>query len=386
LKSTQLKSTQLKSTQRIALAHDYLTQRGGAERVAAIMGEAFPGAPLYTTLYEPTETFPDFAGLDVRTSAANRSSILRRYHRLAFPVLAPVVNGMTVDADLLLVSSSGWAHGIRCTGRKVVYCHAPARWLYQRERYLGPRDGLRAVQRVRRAAAATAVATLGAPLRSWDRQQALGANRYVVNSTVVQQAVLEAYGLHAEVLPPPPAMLPVGEVEPLDGIERPFLLCVARLLPYKNVAQIIEATKLAGTFDLVVVGQGPDRERLLTITGDDQRIHLLGAVSDSALRWLYSECTALVAASYEDYGLSPLEAASFGKPTVALRAGGFLDTIDEFVNGVFFAEPEPAAIAGAISELSRRCWDVTAISRHAQSFSHNRFVERLRAIVTEELA
>jgi glycosyltransferase involved in cell wall biosynthesis len=293
---------------------------------------------------------------------------------------------MTVDADLLLVSSSGWAHGIRCTGRKVVYCHAPARWLYQRDRYLGPRDGLPAGQRIRRAAAAAAVAILGAPLRSWDRRQALSADRYLVNSTVVRQAVREAYGVDAEVLPPPPAMLPDGEAEPLEGLERPFILCVARLLPYKNVAQVIQATKLASDLDLVVVGGGPDLDRLLGIIGNDPRIHLAGAVSDSALRWLYRECTALVAASYEDYGLSPLEAASFGKPTAALRAGGFLDTIEEAVNGVFFTEPEPAAIARALGEIRQRDWDVAAITRHAEGFGRERFIDRLRVIVAEELA
>jgi glycosyltransferase involved in cell wall biosynthesis len=376
----------LEQTCRIALAHDYLTQRGGAERVAAIMAHAFPTAPLYTTLYEPGGTFPDFAKLDIRTSAANRSGLLRRYHRLAFPVLAPVVSSMSVDADLLLASSSGWAHGIRCTGRKVIYCHAPARWLYQCDRYLGPREGLRAGQRVRRAAALTAVTAFGSQLRSWDRRQALGADRYLVNSTVVKQAVREAYGVDAEVLPPPPAMLPNGDATPLAGIERPFLLCVARLLPYKNVAQVIEAAKLVSDLDLVVVGVGPDRARLLGIIRNKPGIHLVGAVSDSELRWLYRECTALIAASYEDYGLSPLEAASFGKPTAALQAGGFLDTIDESVNGVFFAEPDPTAIAQALAELRRRDWDGTTIARHANGFSQERFINRLHAIVAEELA
>jgi glycosyltransferase involved in cell wall biosynthesis len=100
---------------------------------------------------------------------------------------------------------------------------------------------------------------------------------------------------------------------------------------------------------------------------------------------LYQECSGLVAASYEDYGLSPLEAASFGKPTAALKAGGFLDTIDESVNGVFFTEPEPTAIAQAISDLRRRRWDLTAIARHAKGFSRDRFIDRLRVIVAEEL-
>ena len=65
-------------------------------------------------------------------------------------------------------------------------------------------------------------------------------------------------------------------------------------------------------------------------------------MTDAQLRWLYANCRALVAASHEDFGLTPLEAASFGKPTAALRWGGFLDTIDEGRNGIFFDEPTPA--------------------------------------------
>src|SRR5688572_8459830 len=152
----------------VALAHDYITQRGGAERVAAIMAEAFPRAPMYTTLYEPRTTFGEFATLDIRTSALNWLPLLRRDHRLALPVLAPVVSRMIVDADVLLASSSGWAHGIGCTGRKIIYCHAPARWLYQRDRYLGGAEGLRWPQRARRALAGGSVGVLGAPLRVWD--------------------------------------------------------------------------------------------------------------------------------------------------------------------------------------------------------------------------
>jgi glycosyltransferase involved in cell wall biosynthesis len=369
----------------VALAHDYITQRGGAERVAAIMAEAFPRAPMYTTLYEPGTTFGDFAALDIRTSALNWIPLLRRDHRLALPVLAPVVSRMIVDADVLLASSSGWAHGIGCTGRKIIYCHAPARWLYQRDRYLGSAEGLRWPQRARRSLAAGSVGVLDAPLRVWDRRQAAGADRYLVNSTVIKQAVLDAYGIEAEVLPPPPAMSKPGPVQPILGLDRPFALCVARLLPYKNVAQVVQAFRGLNDLDLVVVGEGPDQQRLTGLTVGNRRIHLLGTIADSQLRWLYGECVALVAASYEDFGLSPLEAAVFGKPTVALRAGGYLDTIDESVNGVFFEAPLPGQIRAAVVAALERRWSGEAIEAHAERFGRRRFIERLRTVVSEEL-
>lgn len=364
----------------VALAHDYVTQRGGAERVVAIMAEAFPGAPLYTSLYDPEGTFAEFASLDIHTSALNHIPVLRRDHRLALPLLAPVVSRMTVDADVLLASSSGWAHAMQCTGRKIVYCHAPARWLYQQDRYLGPSEGS-TTQRTRRLAAAVALKMLAPGLRAWDAKHAHTADRYLVNSTVIAAAVRDAYGIDAEVLPPPPAMSPDGPVEPAAGVSTPFVLCVARLLPYKNVDAVIRAVDGVDGLGLVVVGRGPDEQRLRELSRANPAVHILGGVSEEVLRWLYANTLGLVAASYEDFGLTPLEAAAFGKPTAALHGGGYLDTIDPAVNGLFFEAPRPEVIRAAVTSLGTRDWDAIAIERHADGFGKARFVERLRGVV-----
>ncbi|GAA3664854.1 glycosyltransferase [Microbacterium marinilacus] len=358
----------------VALAHDYLTQRGGAERVALSMGRAFPGAPLYTTLYEPSQTFPEFGALDVRPSSLNRLSPLRRSHRLALPLLAHDVDAIRVDADVLLVSSSGWAHGMRSSGRKVVYCHAPARWLYQTQRYASGGS-------MRGAATRAAVATLGYGLRRWDREAARSADRYLVNSTVIQRAVRDVYGIEAEVVPPPAACRPAGEEDPDPTIEPGFLLVVARLLPYKNVDAVVRAAGLLGDVDVVVVGAGPDRDRLQSMAGP--RVRFAGTVTDARLRWLYRHASALVAASYEDYGLAPLEAGAFGRPAIALRDGGFLDTVREGVSGVFFDTPEAEPIARAIERARATAWDAATIAAHADSFSEESFIDRLRTVVAD---
>ena len=106
----------------------------------------------------------------------------------------------------------------------------------------------------------------------------------------------------------------------------------------------------------------------------------VGRVTDTELRWLYANCRALVAASYEDFGLTPLEAAGFGKPTAALRFGGFLDTVEEARTGVFFDEPTPRAIAAALRELLATSWSAETAIASAARFSEERFVERLRAV------
>ncbi|MCK0118389.1 glycosyltransferase [Isoptericola sp. S6320L] len=369
----------------VALAHDYATQRGGAERVALLLAEAFPGSPLYTTLHDPDGTFPEFARLDLRTSRLDRSGVLRRNHRLALPLLAGAVDGQRVDADVLVASSTGWAHGYRGARRTVVYCHAPARWLYQRDRYLGPPGGGLA-RSARRAVVAAGLGAVTPGLRRWDVAAAGRADAYLVNSTVTQRAVREAYGIDAEVLPPPPAMLPVGPEQEVPALEPGFLLCVARLLPYKNVDVVIEAAQAAGR-ELVVVGAGPDRARLATLaarSGGTGRVHLMGRVDDATLRWLYRHASLLVAASYEDYGLSPLEAGAFGRPSVVLHDGGYLDTVVAGVNGVFFDAPRADLVSAAIELAASSRWDEARIAEHVDRFSAARFEDRLQAVVAEQ--
>ncbi|WP_279070511.1 glycosyltransferase [Microbacterium lacticum] len=367
----------------VALAHDYLTQRGGAERVVLSLTRAFPAAPVHTSLYEPAGTFPEFSSVDVRPLPINRRALLRRHHRLALPFLADAIDGTRVDADVLVASSSGWAHGIATSGRKIVYCHAPARWLYQTERYAA--GGAR--ERTLRSRAVTAATfALGPRLRRWDQVAAASADRYLVNSTVVQKAVAEVYGIEAEVLAPPPAAVGrAGEEREVPGIPGAFLLCVARLLPYKNVDLVIQAVARVPGLHVVVVGSGPEQRRLEELARRTAAATVIGRVPDDQLRWLYQNCVGLVAASFEDFGLSPVEAASFGKPTAALRDGGYLDTVSEGTTGVFFDQPDVGEIAEAVDALARASWSEESISTHAERFSEGRFIDRMHAIVAEEL-
>ena len=352
----------------VALVHDYLTQRGGAERVAVSLTRAFPHAPLRTSLYEPAATFPELESVDVRTSPLNRFAALRRNHRLALPLLAPAFSQLHVKADVVVCSSSGWAHGARVEGRKIVYCHTPARWLYQPERYL----------RGHGSALPLLAAGVRPALVRWDRAAAASADRYLANSTAVAQRVERIYGIEAEVVPPPPALTPDGPAEPVAGVEPGFVLCVSRLLPYKNIDSVILAFASLPGERLVVAGSGPDFSALQGLAPPN--VTFVGGVTDAELRWLYRESSALVAASHEDFGLTPLEAAGFGKPAVVLRWGGFLDTVAEGETGMFFESPNAQAVARAVRELREARWDADAIRAHADRFSEARFVERMRAI------
>lgn len=356
----------------VAIVHDYLTQFGGAERVVLSLMKAFPSASLYTSLYDAERTFPEYASQPVRTMPLNRVGVLRRHHRLALPVLAPSFSRLRVDADVVVCSSTGWAHGVNATGRKVVYCHAPARWLYQSDHYL--RESPAPVRGVTRA--------LGPWLRGWDRQAAATAHRYITTSTAMRDAIRQAYGIEAALVPPPPALDVSGPQQAVDGVIPGFVLCVSRLQTYKNVDAVIAAFDRLPDHRLVVVGEGPDRHRLEALLGPNAR--LVGRLDDARLRWLYANSAGVVAAAYEDYGLTPLEAAAFEKPVAVLRAGGYLDTVVESVTGVFFDEPFPRAIAAAVEDMVGRGWSTVELLAHAQRFAEARFIERMQAIVAEE--
>jgi glycosyltransferase involved in cell wall biosynthesis len=200
----------------------------------------------------------------------------------------------------------------------------------------------------------------------------------------MRDSIRAVYGIDADLLPPPHTIDPGGHKRAVDGVEPGFLLCVSRLLPYKNVDAIVEAVNGMKDQRLIVVGSGPEIRPLTALAGPNVRV--LGGVTDEQLRWLYAESLGLVAASYEDYGLTPLEAASFGKPVAVLRWGGFLDTVVEGDTGVFFDRPEPSAVRDALHRLSRERWDGARIQAHAGRYSEAGFTARLQDLVTQVAA
>ena len=357
---------------RVAIVHDYLTQRGGAERVVLTMLKAFPGAPLYTSLYEPGSTFPEFADHDVRPLWINRISAFRKDHRRALPLYPLAFGRLRFDPepDVVICSSSGFAHGIQARGRKVVYCYTPPRWLYDKApAYLGAWPaGMRAL-----------FSAASPCLRAWDRRAARSADEYLTSSPAVAADIFNVYGVRATVLPPPVQVDAGGEQQVVGGQCRGFLLCVARLAAYKNVDAVVNALRSLPDSMLVVVGKGPEHSRLMAMAPPNVRF--VGEVSEPELRWLYANCVGLVSAAYEDYGLTPNEAAAFGKPVAVLRAGGFLDTVIEGTTGVFFDAPSPALIADALKRLESRTWDDKAVMAHAARFSEDGFMAQLRGAV-----
>ena len=305
------------------------------------------------------------------TSARCRSTgspPLRRHHRAALPLLAPSFSRLRISADVVICSSSGWAHGTQVEGKKIVYCHTPARWLYQSDRYLRGRS------RPLRAAAGL----MHSRLERWDKRAAASADAYLANSTVVAERIkialrhrcrcrASAARDHAR---RPGAKPMEWRWNPASCFASPGCCRTRTLTPWSRRFASLPDERL------VIAGSGPFESALRATAGAN--VTFVGQVADAQLRWLYANCRALVAASYEDFGMTPLEAASFGKPTAALRWGGFLDTIDEGRTGVFFDEPTAPAVSVSVSDIGTIRWRAETIRSVAESWSERRFVERIR--------
>ena len=330
------------------------------------MSRAFPSAPLVTSVFDPPTTFSAFSQRDIRTTRLQSVPLLRQHHRLGFPVYAPTFGRLTVDASLVLCSTSGWAHGVRSTGMKALYVHNTPRWIYQADEYLTGTYS-----------AARALATpLSRPLRRWNHRSASSADKIWVNSKTVQERVWRHWALDSEVLYPPHSSDPTAPREEVVGLEPGYLLAVSRLLHYKRVDAVVEAMRELPHLQLAVVGDGPENRRLRALAPKNCRF--LGRVSDENLRWLYANCACLVSAAHEDLGLVPLEAMAFGRPVAVLRRAGFLETVVEGQTGVFFDTPEPHAIAKAVRALTASSWSTSHITTWADRFSEQSFVDRLR--------
>ncbi|WP_222192798.1 glycosyltransferase [Modestobacter italicus] len=349
---------------KVALAHDYLTQQGGAERVALELLKAFPQAPMYTTVFAPARTFPGFTGRDVTTSWLNRVPAARRDPRPLLPFLPSAIRSLHVaDADVLLCSSSGWAHGLEAgSAVKVVYCHNPPRWLYQRDEYLSGQRRAR-----------LPLSVLARRLERFDRRAARSVHTYIANSQVVAGRIMTTYGREAQVINPPRGLEPDGPEEQPQGVEPGYLLTVGRPRGYKNTGLLIKALSARPKDRLIAVGGEPaDAAPNVTVLRD---------LTDPQLRWLYRNCRALVGISYEDFGLTPPEAMAHGKPVALLRAGGYLETNVEGKTGVFIETLTERDVLSAIDDIDSTRWDSDSIRTHASQWSPAAFRARMIEIV-----
>lgn len=339
---------------RVAIVHDYLNQRGGAEKVVLEMSKLWPQAPIYTSLYRPESTFDEFRELDVRTSFLDRIPVDRGFRNL-FPLYPAAFRSLgEIDADVVIASSSGWAHMARAVpgAAHVVYCYTPARWLHTDDYMSSGR---------RRSARQALLSPFSNGLRRFDSHAARRADTYIAISESVRQRIHRAYGLEAPVVYPP---VDTGRFRPSRRGER--LLVVSRLLPYKRVDLVVDAARQLG-LGLDVVGDGPLLGELRRSAGSHATFH--GAAGEDTVTELLESCSSVCVAGEEDFGIVAVEAQAAGKPVVAYGRGGARETVLDGVTGVLFEEQNVARVTDAIAACELLDTTPERIAANAARFS-----------------
>jgi glycosyltransferase involved in cell wall biosynthesis len=354
---------------RLAIVHDYLIQMGGAERVVAAMADAFPEAPIYTSVTDRDHLLPEFLGKDIRNNWLDRLPGCRRHFKKLFPLYPFAFRSMPrVDADIVWISSSGFAKWIRVTdsAKTVCYCYTPPRFFWSPDTYMN--------REFKGAVLKTAATLLLTALRTWDFQCAQRIGQFVAISRCVQQRILDCYG-RSSVVVYPPVNVDRFAVTSRGG---DYYLVLSRLVGYKRIDLAVRAFSQLGK-KLVIIGDGPDRARLQALAGST--ISFLGRLTDSETKRYLEGCRGLVFPGLEDFGIAPVEAQACGRPVIAFAGGGALETVIDGENGVLYDDLSPQSLAGAVQRSEKVKWDAETIRTNAERFSREVFLERMRAVL-----
>jgi glycosyltransferase involved in cell wall biosynthesis len=358
-------------TRRVALVHDFLLDVRGAERVFLALCDLFPEADLFTAVYDERGTEGRFAARRPATSFLQRAHPDARTFRALLPLYPYAMEALDLRGyDLVISSSSAWAHGVIADADAVhvCYCHNPFRYAWNaREATLAKYDPLRR-------------AALGFVFQRWRQWDWIAAQRvdlYAANSDTTRKRVKRYFGRDATVLYPP-----VETARFAPGAVSDDFVVLSELMPHKRIDLAIEAFNEL-RLPLTVVGNGPDARRLRRMAGST--IRFTGRVSDAEAAALLSTARALVVTATEEFGIAAVEAQAAGRPVIALREGGVRETVLEGETGLFFDRPEPAALVAAVRAFDPGAIDPAACIANAQRFDVAHFRHGLRALVDQAL-
>jgi glycosyltransferase involved in cell wall biosynthesis len=359
---------------RLVLAHDYLGQFGGAEKVVLELCRTFPDAPLYASYYAPDRTFAEFQEQDVRTTFLNAAPGIEKWYRAylaAYPLAFRMAN--LPDCDVVLSSSSAFAKGVKIPSSAVhiCYCHSPMRFAWGLDAYLN--NDCR-----RNALISTGLRPMMRALCEWDLRTNTNVDLFIANSQNVAGRIERLYGRHADVIYPP---VELGRFAPNGRGPEDFYLVVSRLAGYKRVDLAVEAcTKLRRR--LIVAGDGPQRAYLESIAGPT--VEFLGTVGWAAVPDLMSRCRALLFCGDEDFGMVPVEAMASGRPVIAYGRGGALETVVDGETGLFFDMPFSESLMAAIVRFEALDdFPSDACAKRAATFSDDRFRRQITEVVQQ---
>jgi glycosyltransferase involved in cell wall biosynthesis len=373
---------------RVAIVQEWLVTLGGSEHVLAQLMKIFPQADVFTLVHTMSEEQTLALGVRrVVTSPLQRIPAARRNHRNFLPLFPAAVRSLDVSAyDLVISNSHSVAKGVRTHDQQthICYCLSPMRYAWDlREQYLRE-SGLD------RGAKGAAARLLLEGLRRWDRANTARVDSFATLSHYIADRIRRAYGRESTVIYPPvdtdfytPGSEPRGD----------YFLTASRFVPYKKIDTIARAFALLPGERLVIVGDGPDRDKVRVAAGPN--VELVGHASRERLRSLLRGARAFIFAADEDFGIAPVEAQACGTPVIAFGRGGATETVvglgdatGRAPTGLFFGEQTPEAIADAVRQFGSVTGGLSPQScrGNAERFSESRFRVEMSEFISTELS
>lgn len=354
---------------KVAIIHYWLVNMRGGEKVLQALCRIFPQADIYTHVYDPAAIGDAFAGHTTKTTFIQRLPGARRFYQNYLPLMPLALKQLDLrDYDLVISSESGPAKGIRTApgALHICYCHTPMRYAW--DLYDEYRSSAPWLKRL-------LMPPVMHYMRRWDVSSAAKVDHFVANSHFIADRIARCYQRHAEVIHPPVAVDAFG----VDDEQEDYYLFVGQLVAYKRADLAVDAFNQSGR-KLVIIGEGEQLDLLRRKAR--QNVKVLGKQPFAVIRTHYGRCRALIFPGVEDFGIVPVEAMASGRPVIAYRNGGVLETVKDGVTGLFFDQQTAVSLNQVIDAFeSRPPFDSQVIIDHAQSFSANVFAERFSALL-----
>jgi glycosyltransferase involved in cell wall biosynthesis len=362
------------SDDNLTIMHDYLVQMGGAERVVATMSKAFPRAPIYTSATDYEHLWRDFRDKDIRNTWMQHLPKSKVATKALFPLYPIAFQSVRLPQErrAVWISASTFAKMVPVPKGCVsfLYCHAPTRFLWDTDRYVGSEVGNPLLR--------SAVGMFLPVLRRADLAAAQRMDHVVANSENVRQRIRSVYERDATVIHPPVDVNRFKVARDNSG----YYLLLSRLIGYKGIDRAVKAFRGLDR-ELHVVGEGTDRARLEKMATPN--VKFLGRVSETEIERELAGCRAFIFPGEEDFGITPVEAQACGKPVIAFAAGGALETVIDGVTGVFFKDGNAESLCAALLESEKIAWDPHTIRRNAERFSEEEFLKNMVGFMEERM-
>ncbi|VYT78585.1 glycosyltransferase [Clostridium tertium] len=356
---------------KLAIVHDWLPFMGGAERILTNFCEMYPDSPIYTTICNRSELEGILKEANIITSYLQRNNKEIKNHRKLFPFMMTAIESFNLNEyDIVLSQSTSIAKGVITppSTLHICYCNSPMRyaWEFSHE-YAGKMAGKGGLKSKLLSYFLTGV-------RLWDNASADRVDYFIANSENVAKRIWKHYRRESVVIHPPVRC----SLFNISDIDEDYFLVVSRLQEYKRIDLAIEAFNELG-LPLVVIGDGPERKKLESMAKSN--IKFLGRQSDEIIKEHYSKCRAFIFPGEEDFGITPLEAQASGRPVIAYRKGGALETVVEVKTGVFFEKQNKNSLIDAIKRFETLEFDKYKIREHSLQFDEIVFKQKIQNFI-----